>query len=87
LVPVPSILTLGRAMTALIRSATFKGFLTFLITTSVSPWVLTTMSPVPKILSVIDRVTSKSEKPAGATTNDFEVSIPVLISSPSFLRA
>lgn len=44
------------------------------------------MSPEFTILAEIDLVTSKSEKPEGAITNDFEVKIPTLISRPSLLR-
>jgi hypothetical protein len=44
------------------------------------------MSPVFKILEEIDLVTSRSEKPAGAITNDLEDMIPDRTSKPSFLR-
>lgn len=44
------------------------------------------MSPEFTILAENDRVTSKSEKPEGAITNDFDVRMPFRISKPSFLR-
>lgn len=44
------------------------------------------MFPEFTILAATDLVTSKSEKPAGEITNDFEVKIPFLTSMPSFLR-
>jgi hypothetical protein len=45
-----------------------------------------TMSPEFTILADSDLDTSRSENPAGVTTNDFEVTMPTLTSNPSFIR-